>query len=122
MSKSPKFLASRHLAARMQLNINHIVLAEDGSFIRRRPLKQKRLRKIDVLAMLILERLEEHLPDIEERSLKDMMADRRYACVLDRMQLRIDLLGHYIQSEWPSLLKRYEADAPLQSTADTTHA
>ena len=75
--------------------------SKDGSFIRRRPLKQKRLRMIDVLAMLILERLEEHLPDIEERSLKDMMADRRYARVLDRMQLRIDLLGHYIQSEWP---------------------
>ena len=122
MSASPKFRAARHLAARMQLNINHIVLAKDGSFIRRRPLKQKRLRKIDVLAMLILERLEEHLPDIEERSLKDMMADRRYARVLDSMQLRIDLLGHYIQSEWPSLLKHYEADTQLQSTAATTHA
>ena len=117
MSRSPKFLAAHHLAARMLLNKTGIVLDADGALVRRTPLKQRTARKLAVLARLILDHRKVRLPDIEEQMFKEMMADRRYSGLVNRMQLRIELLGYHIRREWPSLCEHYEAEARGQITS-----
>ena len=119
MSKSPKFLVAHHLAARMLLYKADIVLDADGAHLRRTPLKQKTVRKLIVLAKLILDHQKVRLPDSEEHMFREWMADKRYGRVVSEMELKLGLLNQLIHWEWDSLCERYEADAPLQSTADT---
>ena len=119
MSKSPKFRASRHLAARILLNRDDIVVHNDGTVTCGRKIDGNQQFNIGISALVILEHLGESVPEFDERIFRDVRADKRTNRIASQMRMRLMLDSSVLDREWPSLLKHYEADAPLQSTADT---
>ena len=74
---------------------------------------------IGISALVILEHLGESVPEFDERNFRDVRADKRTNHIASQMRMRLMLDGHLVDRAWPSPLKRYEAEAQLQSTADT---
>ena len=119
MSKSPKFLVSRHLAARILLNRDDIVVHDGGTVTCGRKIGGNQHFNIGISALVILEHLGESVPEFDERIFRDVRADKRTNRIASRMRMRLMLDSSVLDREWPSLLKHYEAEAQLQSTANT---
>ena len=69
--------------------------------------------------MAILEHLGESVPELDERTLRDMRADKGTSRIARHMQLRLKMDSSVLDREWPSLCERYEAEARERTTATT---
>ena len=120
MSRSPKFLAARHVAARIVLQTDDIVLDDDGSVIPERGNYSSNQRhNIVVLALLIIDHLGESVPELDDDTIAKVRADKGLGRTASRMQVLLLLNSDVVRREWPSLLEHYEAEARERTTAIT---